>query len=56
MAAVRASAAARLVDVERKLDELARIRDGLRQLVAACPGQGGIQDCPILGALSKEDA
>ena len=56
MAAVRASAAARLVDVERKLDELTRIRDGLRQLVAACPGQGGIQDCPILGALSKEDA
>ena len=56
MAAVRASAAARLADVERKLDELTRIRDGLRQLVAACPGQGGIQDCPILGALSKEDA
>ncbi len=30
MAAVRASAAARLADVERKLDELTRIRDGLR--------------------------
>ncbi len=56
MAAVRASAAARLADVERKLDELTRIRDGLRQLVTACPGHGGIQDCPILGALSKEDA
>ncbi len=56
MAAVRAAAAARLADVERKLDELTRIRDGLRQLVTACPGHGGIQDCPILGALSKEDA
>ena len=56
MARVRGSAAARLADVERKLDELTRIRDGLRQLVTACPGHGGIQDCPILGALSKEDA
>lgn len=56
MAAVRTAAAARLDDVERKLEELTRIRDGLRQLVTACPGHGGIEDCPILGALSKEDA
>lgn len=56
MAAVRASAAARLADVERKLDELTRIRDGLRQLVTACPGHGGVENCPILGALLKEDA
>lgn len=56
MAGVRGSAAARLADVERKLDELTRIRDGLRQLVTACPGHGGIEDCPILGASSKEDA
>ncbi len=56
MAGVRGSAAARLADVERKLDELTRIRDGLRQLVTACPGHGGVENCPILGALLKEDA
>ena len=56
MAGVRGSAAARLADVERKQDELTRIRDGLRQLVTACPGHGGVENCPILGALLKEDA
>lgn len=56
MAAMRTAAAARLAGVERKLDELTRIRDGLRALVVACPGHGHVQTCPILAALSKEDA
>lgn len=52
--AVKASAAAKLKDVEERIAELSRMRDGLRQLVEACPGHGAAQDCPILNALSGE--
>nr|HMM26563.1 heavy metal-responsive transcriptional regulator [Pseudoxanthomonas mexicana] len=38
MAAIRAAAADKLADVERRLAELTRMRDGLRTLVEACPG------------------
>jgi len=54
MAAVRDAAAGKLADVERRLAELARVRDGLRQLVDACPGHGGLDRCPILAALGGE--
>lgn len=54
MAGVREAAAARLADVEGKLEELTRIRDGLRDLVEACPGRGDVEDCPILSALSSD--
>ncbi|MDO5609502.1 MAG: heavy metal-responsive transcriptional regulator [Pseudomonadota bacterium] len=52
MARVRDAAREKLDDVERKLAELIAIRDGLKALVAACPGQGDLDDCPILDALS----
>ena len=52
--AVKASAAAKLQDVEERIAELERMRDGLRQLVDACPGHGAPQDCPILNALAGE--
>ena len=51
---VRRAASERLADVERRMGELARVRDSLRQLVAACPGHGRAEDCPILNALSGE--
>jgi DNA-binding transcriptional MerR regulator len=54
MAAVRQAATLRLAEVERKIDELARIRDGLRALVDACPGHGDVTECPILSSLSGE--
>lgn len=54
VAQVRRRAAARLEDIERRMAELARIRDSLRQLIAACPGHGRAEDCPILNALSLE--
>lgn len=56
MAGVRDAATAKLADVDHKIDELTRVRDGLRQLVAACPGHGNLSACPILAALSTEDA
>ncbi|RPE81675.1 heavy metal-responsive transcriptional regulator [Vulcaniibacterium tengchongense] len=55
MAALKAAASEKLADVERKLAELARIRDGLRALVDACPGHGELQRCPILAALAGEE-
>lgn len=54
VAQVRQAASGRLVDVERRIAELARIRDSLRTLIAACPGHGRAEDCPILNALSQE--
>ncbi|MBJ7574178.1 heavy metal-responsive transcriptional regulator [Luteimonas sp. MC1828] len=54
MAAVRHAATLRLSEVERKIDELERIRDGLRALVDACPGHGNVTHCPILSSLSGE--
>ena len=54
VARVRLAANARLADVERRIAELARVRDSLRTLIAACPGHGRAEDCPILNALSQE--
>lgn len=53
---VKRAASARLADVEAKIRELERIRDGLRELVIACPGHGRAESCPILNALQAEDA
>ena len=54
MAGIRAAAADKLADVERRLAELTRMRDGLRTLVEACPGHGALDQCPIVGALGGE--
>jgi MerR family copper efflux transcriptional regulator len=56
VAQVRQAASARLEDVERRIAELARVRDSLRELIAACPGHGRAENCPILNALSQEPA
>ncbi len=56
MAGLKATASEKLADVEQKLEELTRIRDGLRTLVASCPGRGALDRCPILAALAEETA
>jgi len=53
---VKRSAQAKLVDVERRIAALERVRDGLAKLIEACPGHGRAADCPILRALSAEVA
>ena len=50
---LKAVAAAKLADVEVRLAELSRIRDGLHQLIEACRGHGALAVCPILNALSS---
>lgn len=56
MADFRAAAGAKLADIDSKVAELGRIREGLQTLLLACPGQGALGDCPILGALSGDIA
>lgn len=51
---IRKAAEARLADIERRVAELERVRDGLRELVKACPGHGRAEACPILNALAGE--
>lgn len=56
MNVVRQAAETRLQDVQNKLDELARIKQGLDLLIAACPGHGEIGNCPIVAALSSTES
>lgn len=56
VAKVKRVAEAKLTDIELRLAELERIRHGLRTLISACPGHGRAEACPILNALSEEDA
>jgi MerR family copper efflux transcriptional regulator len=50
---VRERAAARLQAIDERMAELQRVRDGLSELVDACPGHGAPEDCPILKALAE---
>ena len=54
MAGMKSAAQQKLADVDAKLAELQRIRQGLTDLVASCPGHGALEHCPILDALAGE--
>ena len=56
VAGVKRRAEQRLTQVEHKIAELTRVRQGLETLVAACPGHGDVEHCPIIAALSGEDS
>ncbi|WP_395681207.1 heavy metal-responsive transcriptional regulator [Dokdonella sp.] len=51
---VKARAEIRLAEVDQRIRELQRVRRGLKHLVAACPGHGSLDRCPILAALGEE--
>jgi len=51
---VKRSAQAKLRDVQTRIADLVRVRDGLATLIDACPGHGRAADCPILRALTQE--
>jgi MerR family copper efflux transcriptional regulator len=53
--AVKQRAEERLAGVETRIAELQRVRDGLVELVASCPGHGAPEHCPILRALNDEE-
>jgi MerR family transcriptional regulator, copper efflux regulator len=54
VARVKRAAQEKLADVEEKIADLKRVRQGLLNLVAACPGHGRVENCPILQALGGE--
>jgi MerR family transcriptional regulator, copper efflux regulator len=56
VARVKRSAQSKLGDIETRIADLARMRDGLATLIEACPGHGRAADCPILRALTDEDS
>jgi Cu(I)-responsive transcriptional regulator len=56
VARVKRTAEAKLKDINARIAELQRMRDGLARLVTACPGHGRASDCPILQALGAEEA
>lgn len=51
---VKVRAEARLTEVDRRIRELQQVRRGLKHLIAACPGHGPLDRCPILTALGEE--
>ena len=55
VARVKRAAQEKLLDVEERLADLKRVREGLLSLIATCPGHGPAEDCPILKALGRED-
>jgi len=54
VAKVKHAAQTRLTDIEQRIAELERMRSGLHTLIAACPGHGRAEACPILHSLSQE--
>ena len=53
---VRERAAAKLVEVRSKIDQLYRVANALETLVAHCPAHGGLEGCTILSALASPAA
>lgn len=54
VARVKRRAQQKLADVEQRIAELERVRNGLSDLIKECPGHGQAADCPILKALGGE--
>lgn len=55
MRGVKRKAEERLAHVEFKIKELQRVRRGLKTLIAACPGHGELEGCPIVAALKRRE-
>jgi MerR family mercuric resistance operon transcriptional regulator len=54
--AVEGKAREKMAQVERKVRELVRMRDVLEELAASCRSHLPTDECPILEALSEEEA
>ncbi len=54
-AEVRKQAEVKVADVEERIRSLKRIRNALRELIAACAEYGSTGECPILTVISRPD-
>lgn len=52
VATVKRLAQHKLEDIEARLADLNRIKNGLHELIQACPGHGLSDHCPILRAMT----
>src|SRR2546427_12950604 len=53
-AAIRKRAEAKISDIDRKIEDLRRMRRNLAQLINACSGCGPVSECPILEDLDHD--
>ena len=53
-ARVKALTEDKLVEIEKKISDLERIRDVLADLAAQCSGKGPIRGCPIIQSLDDD--
>jgi len=53
--AVKEQAEAKIADIDEKMEDLQRIRKALTELVSACPGQGPLTRCPIIGPADMKE-
>ena len=54
--AIRERANRRLDELNQRIAQLVEMRDALADLVAACPGAGAPESCPILTSIHGEEA
>lgn len=55
-ARVKALTEHKLAEIERRIDELRRMRQALSELDRQCSGHGPVEGCPIVEALSGGDS
>ncbi|MCF6186827.1 MAG: heavy metal-responsive transcriptional regulator [Desulfobulbaceae bacterium] len=48
---IKEQAEKKFIEVEKKIQDLERIKAGLREITNACPGAGPLRSCPIIGAI-----
>jgi MerR family mercuric resistance operon transcriptional regulator len=51
---VKAKTTAKIAEIERKIEDLKRIKAALRRVTNVCPGKGALSICPILAAFEKK--
>ena len=51
---IKATAKAKIADIQEKIDSLERMKIALQPLVAQCKSSDPISDCPILNALDVD--
>src|SRR5262249_16636558 len=54
-ATIRERTAAKIADIEAKIQSLLRMREALVKLKTVCRGRGPTSECPILDALDREE-
>lgn len=45
----------KMADIDRRIKDLERMKQGLQALAQKCHGRGSVAECPILAALNADD-